>query len=68
MIPKDFYRCTDPDGKMPSLCTNKPDRPTWIHYINDRPVSVSPNLKPDKVWDYSINEYVTWPKETANGK
>ena len=53
-----FFRCTDSDGKIPSLCYDKPDRPTWVKYVGDKPVSVNLYYPEDTVWDYTLGHYV----------
>lgn len=58
-----FYIYVDREGKMPALRRSRQcikSHPYWIRYVDNKPVeAVWPE---EKVWDYSINEFVTIPK------
>ena len=59
MCNKCFFVTTDSDGNMPRLeRTRTPSRPWYVQYANDKPVVVSPYFTQDKVWDYSVNEFL----------
>lgn len=56
---KDFFICTDGDGKMPRLTRDRvPATPFYVQYVADKPVLVSPYFSQDRVWDYSRNEFL----------
>lgn len=66
---KNFYRYVDRSGGMPQLRYRKwksITHPYYVRYVNDKPVAyhgpieiVGASGPPGKLWDYSVNEYVS---------
>ena len=54
---KNFFVNVDRDGKCPVM-SDKPVKPYYTQYVNDKPVLVVPHLGQKMVWDYSTSQFL----------